>query len=198
MIDPATSHDPRRSGFCLCCLAAALTALPLLVGAGSRRPPEITPNRSRQVGRPLVQGVLDQGQQFLAVPFPPRPGVPAEQAAQGFMPGPAPSRATPARVIRRRSASAPASAAEPGGVIWYGRRRSSPPSGSMSPRSTSRVIAPYRAPGPEPHPGEVLDVLGQRVPVLRPLRQADQDQQRRIIRPAQPARCHAPFLLRPT
>ncbi len=65
---------------------------------------------------PLVLGVLDQGQQFLAVPFPPRPGVPAEQA-RGLHAGSSPSRVTPARVIRRRSASAPASAAEPGGVI---------------------------------------------------------------------------------
>src|SRR5580693_5172523 len=60
---------------------------------------------------------------------------------------------------------------------------------------------PVQRARPQPHPGEVLDVLGQRVPVLRPLSQADQDQQRRIARPAKPLRAttrrHDTFLLRP-
>ena len=64
------------------------------------------------------------------------------------------SRARPTLVTRRRSASAPASAAEPGEVIWYGRRRSSLPRGSMRPRSSSRVMAPYRAPGPSVTPAK--------------------------------------------
>src|SRR6185312_8271070 len=117
---------------------------------------------------PLVQVVLDQRRQLAAVPFAPRPRVPAEQAG-GLHAVSSPSRARPAQVTRRMSASAAASAAEPGGVIRYGRRRSSSlPNGSMRPRSASRVIAPYKAPGPSRTPAKSSMSLASACPCFGP------------------------------
>ena len=111
------------------------------------------------------------------------------------------SRARPASVTRRMSARAPASAAEPAAVIWYGRRRSVAVQRLDETALFQPGDRPVQGARAERHPGEVLDVLGQRMAVLRPLRQADQDEQRRVVRPAQPARraarCHGTFLLRP-
>ena len=50
------------------------------------------------------------------------------------------------------SRTASVRAARPAAVIRYGRRRRSPPTGSMRPRSSSRVMAPYTVPGPSATP----------------------------------------------
>src|SRR6185437_11743296 len=152
---PGHARERRRCG------VPRLTA-PFAQAAPDHAEPQ-TPGRP-----PLVQVVLDQRRQLAAVRFAPRPRVPAEQAG-GLHAGSSPSRARPARVTRRMSASAAASAAEPGGVMRYGRRRSSSlPNGSIRPRSASRVIAPYKAPGPSLTPAKSSMSLASACPCFGP------------------------------
>src|SRR5581483_7932753 len=99
--------------------------------------------------------VLDQRAQLVAVPGAPRGRVPPERIAPRAGHDAAPSarrRAAPTRDSVRISSTTADSASDPAAVIRYGRRRSSAGSGSMRPRSSSRVIAPYSAPGPSDTP----------------------------------------------
>src|SRR5581483_6710264 len=110
-------------------------------GAGDREP-----HGDR---RPFpVEHVFEERDQLVAVAFPPGGGIPAQERSQsGALRAHAVTPAVRRRVVATsviavRSRTAPASAAAPAAVSRYGRRRSSDGTGSMSPRSSRRVIAP--------------------------------------------------------
>src|SRR5207248_2023001 len=81
---------------------------------------------------------LEQREQLVAVALAPPAGIGAHEELHVA----AAKRVVPTSTIRRSPASESASAAAPAAVNRYGRRRSSAPSGSISPRSSRRVIAP--------------------------------------------------------
>src|SRR5581483_3528245 len=119
---------------------------------------EAVPGERRALAKPRSVPacvVLDQRAQLVAVPGAPRGRVPPERIAPRAGHDAAPSarrRAAPTRDSVRISSTTADSASDPAAVIRYGRRRSSAGSGSMRPRSSSRVIAPYSAPGPSDTP----------------------------------------------
>ena len=114
--------------------------------------------------------VVEEGRQFFRVSSSPRSGVPADHVLEAVPfahgndpmtrdPQPtdrasvrSPSLRSPVSTNVRISRIASVSAARPLAEIRYGRRRSSTGNGSINPRSSRRVIAPYKVPGPRAIP----------------------------------------------
>ena len=114
--------------------------------------------------------VAEEGRQLLPVSSSPRSGVPADHVleavpfAHGVDPMTrdrqptnrasvrSPSLCSPVSTNVRIARTASVSAARPLAEIRYGRRRSSTGNGSINPRSSRRVIAPYKVPGPRAIP----------------------------------------------
>ena len=114
--------------------------------------------------------VVEEDRQFLPVSSSPRSGVPADHVFEAVPfthgidpmtrdPQPterasvrSPSLCSPVSTNVRISRTASVSAARPLAEIRYGRRRSSTGNGSINPRSSRRVMAPYKVPGPRAIP----------------------------------------------
>ena len=128
--------------------------------------------------------LLEERRELLAVARAPRRR--DSSGAGGASPA-GPARAAGGRAARTRRARAAARRAPSRrrAVSRYGRRRSTGARASIRPRSSSRASAAYRVPGPMRPAGPGLDVGHDRVAVLRPVGQADEDQERGLGEPAE-------------
>ena len=134
--------------------------------------------RSSGSGRALVE----QGEELVLVAVAPGPRVEARSgASSGRLPEPLQADlGEPGQPVELAC-----SVVAPSPVSRYGRRRSSGSSASISPRRSSRASAPYSVPGPSGAPEIRLDVGHDRVAVLRPVGQRDEDVQRRLGEPTE-------------